>query len=94
MNYDINTLLQIYQPEIQHYAPVNGFLGGGGLGTTMGFNIKLPPLSPLGWGFDNSVLPQGREDCQRWVDEDSRCTIHDRKPSFKPDISACSYRLV
>ena len=42
--------------------------GGGGLGTTMGFNIKLPSLD---WGFDKSVLPQGREDCQRWLDEDS-----------------------
>ena len=61
--------------------------GGGGLGTTMGLNIKLPLL---GWGFDKSVLPQGREDCQCWVDEDSSCIIHDRKPSFKPDISVCS----
>ena len=59
-----------------------------GLGTTTGFNKKFPPL---GWEFEKSVLPQGREDCQRWVDEDSRCTIHDRKPSNKPGFLACSY---
>ena len=44
---------------------------------------------PLGREFDKSVLPQGWEGYQHWVDGDSVSTIHCVKPIFKPGILAC-----
>ena len=64
---------------------VNGSPRGGGSGTPTGIVITLPSQ---GWEFDKSVLPKGREDCQHWLDGDSRSTIHNVKPTFTPSILA------
>ena len=73
-------------------APVNGFLqrgGGGGIRHTHGVWHKI---ASLGLGFNLTsgefVLPQGREDCQHFVGEDKRSTIHNVTATIEPYILA------
>lgn len=56
---------------------------GEGSGIPMGSDLKLPPLS---LDFDKFVWPQGLEDCQHFVGEDSKSIIHNAKSTTEPDI--------
>ena len=61
-----------------------------GIGHTHGVCNKI---SSSGFGiWQACVAPESalNQDCQHWVDRDSRNTIRDLKPTFKPGISARS----